>query len=197
MGDSLATGQGGDYEQGFAVVTAKHLSAGRQIKIINVGVGGARASDLATKQLPQVLALKPDLVLVSVGGNDVTHLTPLLTLKKQLETLVTGLLGSNCQMKIVLTGSPDMGGVPRFLRPLRDIAGIRSNMVNEVFDEVIKTYQLTWAPLSKETGPSFRKDPSLFAPDKFHPNNRGYDLMIQTLNRGLDLAISDQPSHCP
>lgn len=70
-------------------------------------------------------------------------------------------------------------------------------MVNTVFDEVIKTYQLTWAPLSKETGPSFREDPSLFAPDKFHPNNRGYELMIQTLNRGLDQAITDQPSHCP
>ena len=53
------------------------------------------------------------------------------------------------------------------------------------------------APIAERTGPSFRKDRTLFAADRFHPNARGYALWIAVINDALDAAIARQPGPCP
>jgi lysophospholipase L1-like esterase len=198
LGDSTAVAQGGDYEQGIAVGTAGHLARGsRRVELTNVAVSGARIEDVLTEQLPRADLAQADLVLVDAGANDVVHLTRSGAVARDLDRIVKTLLAANCQMKIVVTGSPDMSTPPRIPRLLRGLAGVRSRAVNRIAQDVVKRHELTFAPIAEKTGPIFARDPTLFSADRFHPNDRGYAVWIPVLNQALDQALTDQPSHCP
>jgi len=190
LGDSTAAGQGGNYENGIAVATARELGKSRRVVMTNLAVSGARTGDVLDRQLRTGEALKPDVVLLSVGANDVTHLTSIASVRKSLRTIVGRLEAANPAMAIVVTGSPDMGTAPRIPRLLRPIAGWRTEQVNEMFEEVARESGLTFAPIAKETGPLFRRDRSLFDSDLFHPNDRGYATWIPVLNAALAEALA-------
>lgn len=189
LGDSTAAGQGGNYEQGIAVSTAKHLARAHQVTMVNLAISGARAGDLSREQLPLAERLKPDLVLISVGANDVTHLTSARSVSAHLLKVVQRLRAANSRVIIVVTGSPDMGSPPRIPRLLRPITAWRTESINHMVRRLADEQNLTFAPIADETGPLFRKDRSLFANDLFHPNDRGYATWIAVLNRALDEAV--------
>ncbi len=190
LGDSTAAGVGADYQQGIAVLTAKALGAGRRVTMTNVSVSGARIRDVVRLQLPTVAGMRPDVVLLSVGANDVTHLTCVKSMRRDLREIVAKLRMMNPGMAIVITGSPDMGSPPRIPLLLRGLASHRTTVVNRMFVAEAADLHLTFAPIAKETGPLFRKDRSLFGDDRFHPNERGYAVWVEVLNRALAAALA-------
>ena len=189
LGDSTAAGVGAPYDAGIATGTARGLADGRRVVMTNLAVSGARVRDVLERQLSAAEALKPDVVLLSVGANDVTHLTPIGSMRRSLQTIVRRLKTANPSVRIVVTGSPDMGAPPRIPRLLRGIASCRTKQVNRMFQEEVERGKLTFAPIATMTGPLFRKDPSLFGEDRFHPNERGYAAWIAVLNRALAEAV--------
>ncbi|HVE70775.1 MAG TPA: SGNH/GDSL hydrolase family protein [Thermoanaerobaculia bacterium] len=197
MGDSTAAGVGGSYESGIAVSTAKELGRRHIVTMTNVGVSGARMSDVRRLQLPRVTPLRPDLVLLSAGANDVTHLTGIDGMRTDLRAIVTALTEANPDVRIVITGSPDMGSPPRIPWPLRGIASHRTKQVNRMFLAEAAKHGLTFAPIAAVTGPMFRRDRSLFAADRFHPNDRGYATWIPVLNEALARNAGLRPAGTP
>jgi lysophospholipase L1-like esterase len=186
LGDSTAISQGGIYEEGIAVSTAKQLAPNQRVVLRNFGVSGARTKDVLQDQLPKVSAVfRPDVVLIAVGANDVTHLTRSGSVRGSLQAIITQLKEQNPNVKIILTGAPDMGAVPRFPQPLRWLAGVRTKQINKVFTEADQQENVSLAPIATSTGPIFQKNPSLFAPDKFHPNTAGYKIWVPVLNESL------------
>ncbi len=196
LGDSTAAGQRGDYATGIAQTTANHLAQNHTVSVINLAVSGARAKDVEKLQLPKALGYKPDVVLVAVGANDVTHLTAYDNVQQSVRVIATKLIQQNCHAKILLTGSPGMGSVPRLPQPLRFMAGQRTKQINKHLDTLAADLQITRAPLAEKTGPIFSKNHALFAPDKFHPNSDGYRIWNPVLIAALDDAMTHQPSHC-
>jgi acyl-CoA thioesterase I len=189
IGDSTAAHVGATAEEGIAVGTARALAVGRRVAMTNFGISGARARDVVRVQLEAAEALRPDIVLLAVGANDVTHLTPLRTVRRSIEEIVDRLKRANPKVVIVMTGSPDMGSPPRIPRPLRGIASWRTRAVNRVFESEARRSGVTLAPIAAETGPLFRRDRSLFHPDRFHPNARGYATWIPVLDRAFRDAL--------
>jgi acyl-CoA thioesterase-1 len=169
LGDSTAAGEGGHYESGIAVSTTRALAERYQVTMTNLSVSGAQIADVRQRQLPAAEKLHPDVVLLSVGANDVTHLTPIARMRADLRIIVARLTAANPHVKIVITGSPDMGAPPRIPRLLRGIASYRTKQVNRMFEPEAKKLGVAFAPIARETGPSFRHDHSLFAADRFHP----------------------------
>lgn len=196
MGDSTGAGQGADYEKGIAVRTAEHLARTYSVNLLNASVSGAKVKDILNDQIKEVKKYKPDVILVSIGANDVTGLTLPQQLQSQLDEMVDELIETNCNMKIVLTASPDMGSPPRLPQPLRFVEGIFSKFANSTFYSIIEENNLTLAPIAEETGDIFRKDATLFSQDQFHPNEQGYAVWTKVLNPALDKAMKDQVSHC-
>ncbi len=196
LGDSAAAGQGADYSKGIAMQTSLNLTSKYTVTLTNLSQSGATTQDLISKQLDQATKLKPDLVLISISANDLTHLTSTKTIKNNLKTIIEELIRAKCDIKIVLTGTPDMGSVVRFLQPLRWLAGYQTKVQNQIFDQIIQEYEVTLAPIAKETGPAFRADHSLFAEDRFHPNERGYALWTAVINQAIEKSLIAQPSHC-
>ncbi len=196
LGDSTAAGVGADYEQGIVLETAGHLARSRRVEVVNLAVSGARFRDVLSEQLPRARGIKPDLVLLDVGANDVTHLTSSRSVRRDLEEILRSLLAANCEARIVLTGAPDMGSPPRIPFFLRGIAALRARSVNRIARRAVSAHDLTFAPIAERTGPSFRRDRTLFASDRFHPNARGYALWTGVLDEALDAALARQPGHC-
>jgi lysophospholipase L1-like esterase len=189
MGDSTAAGVGGTYESGIAMSTTRALERSRSVAMTNLGVSGARMNDVRERQLPAAEALRPDLVLLSAGANDVTHLTRIGSMRSDLRAIVDRLKAANPKVKIVVTGSPDMGSPPRIPWLLRPIATCRTEQVNRMFRAEVSRSGLVFAPIAATTGPLFRRDRTLFAADRFHPNDRGYATWIPVLNKALAEAI--------
>lgn len=185
LGDSTAAGVGGNYEIGIAVSTARELGRRHRVTMTNFGVSGARMNDVRERQLSNAEALRPDLVLLSAGANDVTHLTRIRPMRDDLREIVQRLKAANPNVKIVVTGSPDMGSPPRIPWLLRGIASLRTRQVNRMFKDEVAKNGLIFAPIAETTGPLFRRDRSLFDSDMFHPNDRGYGTWIRVLNQAL------------
>ena len=188
LGDSTAAGVGADYEAGIAACTERELAKRFRVEMINLAVSGAQLSDVREHQLSTALKVHPDVVLLSAGANDVTHLTTVRSMRSDLRAIVQELRAANPDVKIVITGSPDMGSPPRIPRLLRGIASKRTQQVNEMFEHEARENSLVFAPIATRTGPLFRRDRSLFAPDNFHPNERGYAAWVSVLNEALAQA---------
>jgi acyl-CoA thioesterase-1 len=189
LGDSTAAGEGASYESGIAMRTTSTLAQRFHVTMFNLSVSGARISDVRRDQLAEAESLHPDLVLLSVGANDVTHLTPIGRMRSDLREIVRKLRASNHDVKIVVTGSPDMGAPPRVPWLLRGLASHRTKRVNAMFEPEAAAMRLTFAPIALRTGPLFRADHTLFAADNFHPNERGYAAWIAVLDEALGSAL--------
>lgn len=186
IGDSTAAGQGADYEKGIAVATARVLATpGFRVTMTNLAVSGATMGDVARDQLRQAESLHPDVVLLSASANDVTHLTWTSSVRRSLLEIVDGLRSVNPKAAIVVTGSPDMGAPPRIPAILRPLASLRTKRVNRMVRAVAADRHLIFAPIADVTGPQFRADHTLFAADRFHPNERGYATWIAVLTDAM------------
>ena len=186
MGDSTSIGQGAEYGEGIARNTAAYLAQNHQVSLINVGVSGATVHDVLQTQVTKATALKPDVILLAIGANDVTHLTSLKSIEQDLSSIITKLQAANPQVQIVLTGSPAMGSVPRFAQATRALAGWQERRVNRVMATVAHAKHVVLVPLAAKTEATFKRHPEYFASDKFHPNALGYGIWLPVLDAGLD-----------
>ncbi|HET9442488.1 MAG TPA: SGNH/GDSL hydrolase family protein [Acidimicrobiales bacterium] len=73
LGDSSAQGIGAsEPELGYVGLLAARLRAatGQPVQVVNLSRSGARVRDVVDDQLPALAGLRPDLVTVTVGAND-------------------------------------------------------------------------------------------------------------------------------
>jgi lysophospholipase L1-like esterase len=190
FGDSTAVAQGGAYDQGIAVQSAQFIaSKNHTVHLHNYGVSGARTHDVLAKQLPS-MAETPDVVLLSVSANDITHGTRVGTVKRDMESIVATLRQKNPDVKIIITGTPAMGSIPRFPQPTRWLASERTKQMNHMFAQLSSEQTITNVEIAKKLGPMFAKNPDLFAEDKFHPNTAGYDEWSRAITDTLDSTLT-------
>jgi lysophospholipase L1-like esterase len=174
LGDSTAAGLGaGSPERSYPVLLAQRLAGdGYRVELDSLGVSGARTADVASTQAPLAAEADPDLVLVAIGGNDVTHLTRLASVRRDLRTALVRLHTTGAP--VVVAGVPDMRALA-FLEPLRSLAGWRGRVVSRVIRDVAGDLGLPYVPLAERTGHFFTEDPDRhFSVDLFHPGPGGY-----------------------
>ncbi|MDQ3681330.1 MAG: SGNH/GDSL hydrolase family protein [Actinomycetota bacterium] len=182
LGDSTAAGVGAsDPDRSLPLQVAAGL--GRPVEVVVLARSGARLGDVLDDQLPRVAALDPDVVVVSIGANDVVHLTTksrftsrYRRLLDQLRPSVTG--PSVTGPSVVVLGIPDMGAPPRFAQPLRAVAGWRGRALDHGIREAVAgRSEVRHVDIAGRTGPGMRRDPDrYFALDRYHPNEAGYGL---------------------
>jgi acyl-CoA thioesterase I len=188
MGDSTAAGEGAPYADGIAIETARHLAERGPVSMVNLAVSGATIADVRREQLSRAVGLKPDLVLLAVGANDVTHFTPSSKVRSGLSAILEALGSARLGLPVVLTGSPELGSAPRFAQPLRWFASTQTARVNRIIMDVARFRGAVFAPIAEQTGALFAADRALYAPDRFHPSARGYATWFSILNGALDEA---------
>lgn len=187
LGDSTAAGVGASQSAGALPrqVADGLARRGRPVDLEVLAVSGAKVADLRA-QARRAAVLRPDVVLVSVGANDTTHLTGRRAFRRTYEEVVRSLPG---EARVVLLGVPDMGASPRLTQPLRAVVGWRGERLDADVQRVARTTGAVYADIAGPTGPQFRRHPDrYFAADSYHPNGAGYGLWAEAVLRVMDEA---------
>lgn len=174
LGDSTAAGLGaGDPKHAYATVLSERLGErGWRVDLTAFGVSGARVHDLLEEQVPLALEEEADLVFIGIGANDVTHLTPLSEIERDMGHILDRL--SQTQAIVVVAGPPDMRA-GAWLEPLRSLAGWRGRQVADAIEMVAVDRGIPVVQLAEQAGPYFATNPDdAYASDTFHPGPGGY-----------------------
>jgi lysophospholipase L1-like esterase len=123
LGDSFTEGMGDPYEdgtglRGWADRFAERLAADRpELRYANLAVRGKRLREVAAEQLPLAIAMRPDLVSIFAGGNDLLWIrTDPDALAQQFDDAVAELRGAGCQVLLVTGFDPRAFPVLRLIR---------------------------------------------------------------------------------
>lgn len=173
MGDSSCTGPGlSSVDETWVRQAARDIAQlGFCVQVSSVAVGGARVPDLLAVQLQPMLDLDPDVVLVSVGGNDALRGIRPSAFERDLTTLTEALVATGAL--VVLSGVGDLGTIPRLLPPWSGLMRRRSIRFDEIHATVAERHGAVkadqWAVV-----PSVFSDPGIFSADLFHPGPAGH-----------------------
>ena len=179
LGDSTAAGVGASSAGVVGRQVARRL--GRAVEVRVLASSGDRVADVVAEQLLRVPA-DAQVVFLSVGANDATHLTGLDTFSSRFRELLAGVPASAC---LVVLGVPDLGSPPRLAQPLRAVAGWRGRALNRRVQQLAQGSGATYVDIARATGPAFRRDRSLFSPDGYHPSDAGYALWAGAVTSAL------------
>ncbi|MEU6356109.1 SGNH/GDSL hydrolase family protein [Streptomyces sp. NPDC047072] len=172
LGDSLTEGVGdpvGDGWRGWAALLAAGL-AEDDVDFVNLAVSGAQTRDVLERQLPQGLALRPDVVSVVVGVNDTLRCTfDIHAVAARLDRVYAAF---SAQGAVLLTAClPDPGamlGLPGALaRPLAR----RQRAVNTVVHALSERYGAVHLHASEG---AWLTDRAMWSADRLHPGERGH-----------------------
>jgi lysophospholipase L1-like esterase len=194
LGDSTARGMGAELaRQTIGAIIASGVAAfsGRPVELTNVAVIGAESPDLDS-QVERALGLvpSPDVAVISIGANDVTHRIDKSIAVRHLEMAVRTLREAGAE--VVVGTCPDLGAIQPVPQPLRylarrwsrDLAAAQTVAVVEAGGRAVSVGDL----LSE----AFSANPSvMFSEDRFHPSPAGYArvaaVMLPSVSAALDL----------
>ncbi len=177
LGDSMAKGLGADRpEQTIGAINATALAAlaGRPVRLTNVAVVGAVSTALES-QVEQALTAvpNPDVCLILIGANDVTHRVPRTISVRHLAAAVVALRDAGSE--VVMGTCPDLGVLKPLPQPLRLIAQRYSRDLAAAQTVAVVEHGGRTVSLGDLLGHEFRSTPQImFSKDRFHPSAAGY-----------------------
>jgi lysophospholipase L1-like esterase len=149
----------------------------------NLAVRGRRIRDLLDEQLPQALAMDPDLVTVCIGMNDVTRPGPYFDKAlAELEDLYAQLSLSGAT--VVTTTFPDLAKII----PIGRILGARVSRINDEIRRAADWYDFRLVDLYD--APSLTH-PDTWSADRVHGSPKGHALFAAAAAEALGLPGSN------
>lgn len=178
LGDSTAAGQGvrrAGQTPGALLASGLAAVAEQMVTLRNVAQPGAQSDDL-DRQVSQMLADPvriPDVCVIMIGANDVTHRMPPTTSVRHLAGAVRRLRTAGAE--VVVGTCPDLGSVEPVYQPLRWLARRASRQLAAAQTIVVVEQGGRTVSLGHLLGPEFEANPrELFGPDNYHPSAEGY-----------------------
>lgn len=182
LGDSIVAGVGVErIEDALPGQLARALARVGAVRVHwrAQGENGARCRELSARvaALPREPA---DLVLVSVGVNDVTGLTTARAWRADLRALLLRLRAHSPAATIALAGVPPMERFPALPTPLRQAFGWRAARLDGVARALAASL-----PGVRHLATPVPDDPAAFAADGYHPNAAACAVWAQALAEAL------------
>ena len=134
----------------------------------------------------------PDLCVIMIGANDVTHRVPPARSVRHLAEAVERLRAAGCQ--VVVGTCPDLGTVEPVAQPLRWIARRLSRQLAAAQTIAVVERGGRTVSLGDLLGPEFAANPGeLFGPDRYHPSAEGYATAAMAILPTLCAALGLWP----
>jgi len=158
-------------------------------RVVNLGIGGATSADVLAGQLDPAIEIKPDLVTLSIGPNDITTGVPVETYEHNVEAILRR-LNDKTRAVIVVNLLPDLAVTPRFRgHPQEAAVGKLTTQFNDalrrqataVGAEVVDLYEV-----SRDEVP---RRPELVGRDGYHPSDVGYERWAELMWQGIERRI--------
>jgi lysophospholipase L1-like esterase len=182
LGDSSAAGYG---VEGLVETPGAFLASGlakeadRRVHLRMYARVGAQSCDLEG-QIDRALPNDPDLAVILIGANDVTHRVRPSQSVRYLSEAVRRLVGSG--VKVLVGTCPDLGTVKPIPPPLKQVARSMSRRLAAAQAIVVVEEGGVAVSVGSILGPDFAAAPAvLFGPDQFHPSVEGYRAVAEVL----------------
>ncbi len=182
LGDSGAAGYGVERVEdtpGAQLASGIAAHADRRVHLRSYAVVGAKSSDLLA-QIEAALPTAPDLAVILIGANDVTHsVLP----SQSVQHLAEGVrLLREHGVAVVVGTCPDLGTVKPIAPPLKQVARSWSRRLAAAQTIAVVEAGGRTVALASILGPEFAAAPALlFGPDQFHPSANGYKQLASVL----------------
>ncbi|GAA2600476.1 SGNH/GDSL hydrolase family protein [Actinomadura fulvescens] len=192
IGESTAAGVGATAHAealpGFlADALRRHLR--RSVAWSVTGKNGATVRRVITDLVPTSNGSAPDLVVVTVGINDLIRRRPLKRWAADLAELLTALRARYRHAAVLVAGMPPVHRFPAIPQPLRMVLGAQARAMDRIMREVAHEHGAVHVPMDE----AMARDRRLFASDGFHPSPAGYRVWAHD----LALAISSPAAYAP
>ena len=176
LGDSLTEGFGINKEEAYPYLVEQELiRKGYSVKIINAGISGSTSAS-APSRMQWFVRVKPDIVILALGGNDGLRGLSVQHMKKNLGKAIKLAISKN--IRVLLAGMQI---------PLNYGQDYTKSFRN-AFYELAEKYQLPMIPFLLEDVGNI---PSLNLPDGIHPNPEGHQIISQTVIENLEPLLSN------
>ena len=158
--------------------------------VANLGVNGFTSADVIAVELPQLHALRPELVTLLIGVNDVVQGVPEATYRRNVAAILDELVGVVGARRILVVTTPDYTVTPAgvdYGDPATQSAAVRRN--NAINTElalargiaVVDIYDLSLRAAL---------DRSLVASDGLHPSGAQYALWVDRIAPAIRRLLS-------
>jgi len=149
--------------------------------VANLGVNGFTSRDVIEVELPQLPALRPELVTLLIGVNDVVQGVPESTYRRNIAAILDALVRDVGAGRILVVTTPDYTVTPAgadYGDPATQAAAIRrNNAINTELAGARGIAVVDIYDLSLRAG----ADRSLVASDGLHPSGAQYALWVERI----------------
>lgn len=168
MGDSIIAGVGtGSTDRSLPVQFAQALAEnqGYSVQWQLEGKNGADISHLRRRINHLDQNQKADVILISIGVNNVTGLSSTREWRTQFQALVTELRTKWPKARVIFAGLPPMGRFPLPPQPLRFTLGMRASRLDKIAAELVSQHS-NMLHIPTDIDPAKQE----FCEDGFHPS---------------------------
>ena len=176
LGDSLTEGFGVSKEEAYPYLVEQELiGKGYTVRIINAGISGSTSAS-ASSRMQWFVRVKPDIVILALGGNDGLRGLSVKHMKKNLGKAIK--LASSKNIVVLLAGMQI---------PLNYGHDYTKSFRN-AFYELAEQYELPLIPFLLEDVGNVS---GLNLPDGIHPNPEGHEIISRTVLEHLEPLLSN------
>ena len=176
LGDSIAAGLGAErpkHTLGGRLARGIAKQAGRSVRLRTAAVVGYESIMLAEQLATLPPSYRPDVAVIVVGGNDVTHRVPVADSVRHLAEAVEELRSRGAE--VVVGTCPDLGALRPVPQPLRALGSRASRQLADAQRAAALERGAWVVSLAHVVGPFFITNPEeMFSLDRFHPSAHGY-----------------------
>jgi lysophospholipase L1-like esterase len=194
LGDSIAAGLGADRpKRTLGAQLARRIAdrTNRAVRLHTAAVVGSETSMLRTQLAGLPGRYVPDIAVIVVGGNDVTHRVRTSVSCDHLAAAVTALQAGGTH--VVVGTCPDLSALSAVPQPLRTIIGVASRQLANAQRDTVTAIGARAVSLGEVVGPFFVAEPDkMFALDRFHPSSAGYRRTAKAMLPSLLAALGDE-----
>jgi len=174
LGDSLTAGYGLPPEEALPVKLEKALkAAGRDVTIANHGVSGDTTAG-GLSRLEWMMADKPKLVLVALGGNDALRGIDPAETERNLDAIITKLKAEGTAVMLFGMAAPRNFG-PEYTKAF-----------DGLYPRLAEKHKIPLYPFLLD---GVAMDRDLNQTDGIHPNIKGVDLLVSRIAPAVMKAI--------
>lgn len=192
LGDSACTGVGARNGGGgyaarlFTYIKREDLNA----RMVAPCVSGARSENVVRDQIKNLSQVKPTLVTVGIGANDVINFVDIEQFTRNFEEIISR-LKSETDSTLIVMNIPDVSLAPVVPPELRALARERVIAFNKRIETIASRENLTVIDLYNKSR-EFSERSEFFSSDGFHPSDAGYDFWAKELWVYVENAIKNE-----
>lgn len=161
--------------------------------VANLAVNGYASGDVIERELPQLGALRPELLSILIGVNDVVRRVPSERYRANVARILDDLVGRVGAMGVFAVTTPDYTVTPAgadFGDPAAQAAGIRAN--NEILTSEAAARSIAIVDIH-DLSLRAAEDRGLVAGDGLHPSGAQYALWVERLLPTMRGLLSREP----